>query len=344
MRHASCLTLQGVWTHWLDYVHPFDLSWKNLIMSAPSLISFVLNAQINSVKTPDMLKLWGFIEYAHCPLCRVEQCTLSHILSSCEHALTQKRYTWRHDSVLANIEISLRALVDGFNSSAPVSFAKVTQKSFKACFVRKGEKKAARKKKEDVSRSLLESANDWRLLVDFDHKKVVFPPTIVPTSLRPDIVLWSNMSRVVIIIELTCPAEENMKKAQLKKEGKYADLVNEINETKVWKASLRTLEVGARGLLGISSRKLFIDLGFTSTQARKLCKKLSLVVARCSYAIYQAHNNLAWSHNNDLIVVDGLPLSRRRDAEVEPTNETNAEETPGLVSARLPDSNGGGSR
>ena len=78
-----------------------------------------------------------------------------------------------------------------------------------------------------------------------------------------------------------------MKKAQLKKEGKYADLVNEINETKVWKASLRTLEVGARGLLGVSSRKLVIDLGFTSTQARKLCKKFSLVVARCSYASTQ---------------------------------------------------------
>ena len=37
---------------------PFDLSWKNLIYG-PRL----LNAQINSVKTPDMMKLWGYIRY-----------------------------------------------------------------------------------------------------------------------------------------------------------------------------------------------------------------------------------------------------------------------------------------
>ena len=57
MQHAACLVRQGVWTKW-DNVIPFDLSWANLI------ISFVLNAQINSVRTPDMLKLWGYTEFA----------------------------------------------------------------------------------------------------------------------------------------------------------------------------------------------------------------------------------------------------------------------------------------
>ncbi len=57
VRHASCLTRQGVWTHW-DYVLPFDLSWPNLIYGpGPRIIAFVLNAQINSVRTPDMWKL-----------------------------------------------------------------------------------------------------------------------------------------------------------------------------------------------------------------------------------------------------------------------------------------------
>src|SRR6185295_7406372 len=60
LSHASCLTRQGVWTHW-DDVQPFDLSWNNLIYGpGPRVIAFVLNAQINSVKTPDMMKLWGY--------------------------------------------------------------------------------------------------------------------------------------------------------------------------------------------------------------------------------------------------------------------------------------------
>ena len=97
----------GCRTQW-DDVRPLDLSWKNLIYGpGPKVIAFVLNAQINSVKTPDMLKLWGLIPSAQCPLCSHKQCTLHHILVNCKFALNQGRYTWRHDSVLANIESSL---------------------------------------------------------------------------------------------------------------------------------------------------------------------------------------------------------------------------------------------
>ena len=154
--------------------------------------------------------------------------------------------------------------------------------------------------------------------MDFDAKQVEFPPTILATSLRPDIVLWSVMSRVVVLIELTCPAEEGMAAAQLRKETKYSELLDNINATNVWKASLWTLEIGARGLVGLSSHKTFVRLGFTSSQAKALCKRLSLVAVRCSYAIYQAHNNLAWSHGSDLIVAEGTPLVEVKEA----SNET----------------------
>jgi hypothetical protein len=140
------------------------------------------------------------------------------------------------------------------------------------------------------------------MVVDLDHKKAEFPPTIVATPLRPDIVLWSKMARVVVLIELTCPAEEGIQEARLRKETKYTELLNAINETKLWQASLFTLEIGARGLVATSSHKIFVGLGFSSHQAKSLCKTLSRVVARCSYAIYLAHNNLAWSHSEDLVI------------------------------------------
>jgi hypothetical protein len=129
------------------------------------------------------------------------------------------------------------SLVKDFNRKVPTSLVKATRKGFEACFVKKGElKKQGNQRPEGVSQSVLECANDWKLLVDFDAKKVEFPPAIVATPLRPDIVLWSQMSRVVVLIELTCCAEEGMSPARLRKETKYTELVSEINGTKVWKA------------------------------------------------------------------------------------------------------------
>ena len=46
-------------------------------------------------------------------------------------------------------------------------------------------------------------AKDWQLEVDIG-KKMQFPD-IVPTNLRPDMVLWSTSSKKVVIIELTVP-------------------------------------------------------------------------------------------------------------------------------------------
>jgi hypothetical protein len=313
-----------------------------LITTAPSLIKFVLNAQINCVRTPDMLKLWGYTTVATCPLCSANQCTLHHILVNCNFALDQKRYTWRHDSVLKNIEVSLAALVADFNRKQPRVLVKTTRETFNTCFVRKGETKQRSKRPERLTPSLLECANDWKLRVDFDAKKAEFPPAIVATSLRPDIVLWSRMSRIVVLIELTCPAEEGMLKAQLRKETKYSALVDSISATEVWRPLLFTVEVGARGLVGLSAHKTFVRLGFTSSQAKALCKKLSLVVVRCSFAIYQAHNNLSWSHGSDLIVGDGALRGRARasvvlDSDTPPTvdeKESEREEVGGREGER----------
>ena len=116
--------------------------------------------------------------------------------------------------------------------------------------------------------------------------------------------------------------------AQLRKEAKYSQLLDSINTTNVWKASLWTLEIGARGLVGLSSHKTFVRLGFTSLQARALCKRLSSVAVRCSYAIYQAHNNFAWSHGSDLIV-EGSPVVEVKEAPEEATRTSSTQEPRG---------------
>ena len=109
------------------------------------------------------------------------------------------------------------------------------------------------------------------------------------------------MSRTVILLELTCCAEEGIQGAQLRKEARYYDLMQEVVEQK-WTVKLLTLEVGARGLVGSKTFHAFHTLGFSSRQAKSLCKSLSEIVARCSYAIYLAHSSTMWPHNNDLVV------------------------------------------
>jgi hypothetical protein len=305
LRHASCLVQQGVWTHW-DDVRPFDLSWRNLIYGpGPRVIAFVLNAQINSVRTPDMLKLWGKIESAHCPLCSHPKCTLHHILVNCPVGLKQKRYHWRHDSVLANIEPALIKLISEINHTKPMSSFETTKKSFQSCFVRAGQKPSP-KRKVVMRRGLLEAANDWVLLVDYDHKSIVFPPVIYATNERPDIILWSRKTRHVVLVELTCCAEEGTEAAQFRKNTRYLPLLTGINEQGVWKAELFTIEVGARGLVAGPTFQVFVKLGFSRQEANQLCQTLSVIVARCSYAIYLSHKNPDWLHS-DLIIEHSTP-------------------------------------
>ena len=171
--YAACCVLQGVWTHW-ENVIPFDFSWTNLIYGpGPRVIAFILNAQINSVRTPDMLKLWGYIDNARCKLCSNSQGTLHHILVGCKHSLDQGRYTWRHDSVLSHIESALLHLIAVFNKRKPVNAVEAAKKSFKTCFVRKDEKPQARAKQE--THAVLSKANDWKIVVDFEDRKWFSP-------------------------------------------------------------------------------------------------------------------------------------------------------------------------
>jgi hypothetical protein len=257
VEHASTLARQGVWTHW-NAVRPFDLSWRNLLFGpGPKLLSFVLNSLINSVRTPDMLRLWGYKSTAECPLCAAPQCTLHHELVGCPVALDQGRYSWRHDSVLCNIEKALEALITRAKTKSRPDLLK---RFFHSSFARAG---AARSTSPSLPpSSLLDGSNDWCMVVDYKHKQAVFPPTIYATSERPDVVIWSESSRRVFLLELTCPAEEGIEAARAKKQAKYKDLVDRINGSKCWSANLYTLEIGARGLVPSSTFKIFACLVF----------------------------------------------------------------------------------
>lgn len=296
LAHSAQLERQGDWTSWYDKANPFDFSWSNLIYGpGDSLISFVLNATINTCRTPSLLKLWGYHSSAACPLCNEENCTLHHILVNCDTALIQRRYNWRHDSVLVELQSSI-----GNHLQYHAKKMKKTTGEIK--FVKKAQF-SKNKSCVDRSTSLLDNARDWELLVDFDDNHSLFPPEVYATAQRPDILIFSRKKKQIILGELTCGAEEGFANARLRKEARYASLVNNINndEANPWTALLFTLEVGARGFVAYSLTSFLRKLGLSSKNTRSTCKRLSLISSKCSYGIYLMHSNLNWDSKRPLL-------------------------------------------
>lgn len=160
-----------------------------------------------------------------------------------------------------------------------------------------------RSKRAHATRSLLGTASDWKLLVDFRRKPYLFPPHILATRKRPDILLYSNSLRVVIFGELTCPAEEGISAAKLRKQSRYADTAEAIRGMKhPWTVHILTLEVGARGFVARSTYTFLRKIGFSAVAARSSCRQVSEVAARCSYAIYLRHNEKDWNSSRALLV------------------------------------------
>ena len=77
-----------------------NVTWKSIVNNIPKgVLSFTLRASVNGLPTPDNLKRWGAKKCDKCPICG-NFGNLEHILNWCSIGLNQKRFTWRHNSVL----------------------------------------------------------------------------------------------------------------------------------------------------------------------------------------------------------------------------------------------------
>ena len=55
------------------------------------------------------------------------------------------------------------------------------------------------------------------------------PPHVLVTALRPDLVILNEISREIIIFELTCPWDSNTDRSHSFKEDKYAALIADLS-------------------------------------------------------------------------------------------------------------------
>ena len=160
-------------------------------------------------------------------------------------------------------------------------------------FVKEGE--VGKKKNSGLQPGLLDSATDWEMLVD-KGKQLVFPNHIVVTKLRPDIVVFSNKSRAVILIELTCPREENFEDSHARKLDSYAEL-QLLCKRNGWKPHLFAVEVGARGYAAKSLGYCLRRLGLTNRDSRGVGQRAADAALRSSFRIWLKRDCKEWDGN-----------------------------------------------
>lgn len=90
---------------------------------------------------------------------------------------------------------------------------------------------------------MLHKAQSWEKRVDLGEKLQF--PQVVQTTLRPDVVIWSEEARRIILIDLTIPWKEACTQASEGKCNKYRDLVQDRSD-KGWQKWLFLIEVSHR--------------------------------------------------------------------------------------------------
>ena len=269
---------------WLNYIQQ-NFSWKSLLAMPVNLSSFCISSTYDTLPSPSNLKRWKLTTEAFCFLCNKDTCTTSHILGACKVALSQGRFTFRHDNVLRIIITNIRSSITNIKSTVPTS-----KQPIKIKFVKKGTRV---KNKNSSPGGILHQASDWVLLGDLDGC-FSFPPHITFTELRQDITIFSNKLKRVILIELTCPCEENMEAWHNVKVNKYMPLKSVI-ESNGWNVDLFAVEVGVRGYCSRSVLCCFKSLGLRNRTINTTIKQLSKCSMECSFCIWLARNNKAWS-------------------------------------------------
>ena len=91
------------------------------------------------------------------------------------------------------------------------------------------------------------------------------------------------------MMELTVPYEDRIEVSGELKRSKYQEIVN-AGESKGWKVTLWSVEVGCRGFPAVSLGNYLRDIGFSGSERTKQLKKMGEIAQNASNSIWK------WSH------------------------------------------------
>ena len=254
-----------------------ELKQQEVLSMAENRLKFIVKSVYDLLATPANKNRWFNTEEHRCVACGQEG-TLSHILAGCKVALSQGRYTWRHNKVLKEISYWVEERRKDNNNQPP------TKPSF-INFVKAGEKGTT---SNITVTSFLNSARDWKLQVDLG-RRVKIPEYIMATQLKPDLILTSDSTKQMVVMELTVPLEDRIEISAELKKSKYEQLITESAKSN-WKTNIYTVEVGCRGFAASSLSYFLKDLGYVGKEKTKIIKKVEYEAERASNNIWN------WSH------------------------------------------------
>lgn len=269
------LAKQGASTRW--QVPERRLNQRDIINMPEERFKFLVKSVYDLLPTPDNKNTWFGTEES-CKLCGGKG-TITHILSGCEVALAQGRYKWRHDQVLRELAQCIEEKRKSSNKSPRDTRQGIV-------FVREGEKKSQQSKQEP--RSYLDGASDWRLMVDLENSLKV-PKQVAETNLRPDILLISDSSRKMGVVELTVPSEERIELSGELKKTKYSILQEDGKKNK-WDVQVWAVEVGCRGFPASSLASFLKEIGVQGGERKRMLNRMGEAAERASRSVWR------WSH------------------------------------------------
>ena len=210
---------------------------------------------------------------------------MKHVLSNCHLALD--RYTWRHNEVLKVLTKLAKELVEeGKYACQPKK-----RELGRIEFVPEG---ATVSDTEKTNTSMeVESGSQWEVAADLEGYKRFFP---IPTSKKPDLVIWSEEERKVHLVELTVPHEDNISAAHERKHKRYENCIEGCEEAG-WKAEHFPVEVSCRGFIGNSIRRWMRAAGLGPKKEKGLMKALQETVEKASHWIWLKREDSSWSES-----------------------------------------------
>ena len=238
-------------------LEPKSHTWNRLVAGLPAgQLSFLLRAGTDCLPTPLNLRRWKYQVSTTCPLCNSPYPTTAHILNSCQEALNQGRFTWRHDSVLncltslvkPNIPSSCKFYVDlpglRANESPPATI----------------------------------------------------PIDVSTTTARPDLVLVSGSNITMLELTIPTNSSESIQAARARKLNKlnYQHLISDL-ESGNFHVSFNTLEIGSLGHYEQEAVYcLRHTFNLSKCDTNQILLKLSRIAVGCSYHIFNCRNSQSW--------------------------------------------------
>ena len=122
----------------------------------------------------------------------------------------------------------------------------------------------------------------WEIGADLEGCERFFP---IPTPKKPDIVVWCTERKIVYLVELTVPHEDNIDAAHLRKNDRYEKLIQECEEAG-WSATNFSVEAGCRGFIGQRLESWFQKIGLNYRERGSAMKEIQKTVENVSHWIW----------------------------------------------------------